>query len=212
MFESTSRMNPVSLQGDPCELIDLFAAVFPSIVQRIEDRSHWFGCLVSDPDNGFVYERLNCCFQLSASSGRVYQTGINLFQKRESGTAWHNHRFPFLVFPIDLGGEAGAPLYEMDWTDSETGESGVMNVVSGECYAIERCLSVYHRVRSLRDHLSINIADVTEPAARPNNTVAETLPDDRVYEILAQLECALESDVCQPPLPPLEQRLMAALQ
>ena len=76
----------------------------------------WFSG-VTDPLNDFKYERLNYKYHLRVRNEKVYKVGINLFLDNEVATEWHNHRFPFQIYPIALSESLESPVYKMDWED-----------------------------------------------------------------------------------------------
>lgn len=189
----TSRENAILKLGSDSELIRLFNTVWPSIVERLSDESNWSGLLLADAENGFKYERLNYGYDLCLKGKRIYTVGIHLFHQTKLATKWHNHRFPFLIYPLALSGGADVPIYEMEWKDKASGQEGETLVHSGECYAIHRCADVFHRVRSLRNHLSINIADITEPETRPDRLISRSLSAPRTREILKIAGSAIDN-------------------
>ncbi|RPI71418.1 MAG: hypothetical protein EHM38_03895 [Geobacteraceae bacterium] len=197
--------------GTGGELISLFDAVYSSIVDRLRQESDWLGFLVTDSSNDFKYERLNYKYDLRVRNEKVYKVGINLFLNNEVATEWHNHRFPFLIYPIALSGSLESPVYKMDWEDKASGEAGTTMVISGECYSIQRCADVFHRVMSLCDHASINIADITEPPVRPDRLTSQKLSSPRTAEILEILRTAIKTPHSCPPDPAVRIASAAAL-
>lgn len=90
---------------------------------------------------------------------------------------------------MDLDGERGAALYEMEW-QVRGGASGVIRVRDREPWTIEQHTQVLHRVRTLRPHLSIVLTDVTEPAARECRMLIE--PYQPIADVLKRAQALLD--------------------
>jgi hypothetical protein len=95
---------------------------------------------------------------------REYSVAVHVFPRPVHGDL-HDHRWPFAVYPFAHGVPDGTPLYEMPWEHRQ--QSGVMTVCSRYPYAIEEC-AVRHAVRGLHPHMSLTVADITDPPMRPN--------------------------------------------
>jgi hypothetical protein len=111
--------------------------------------------------------------------------GVHSFPSAGPGGSLHNHRYPLAVYALDAAGVSGAALYEMPWEHRRPGRatvSGQLQVASGQGYALEPCLEIFHAVRSLRPHVSITLADITSPPARPNRLDVQPLS-------AAQMQC-----------------------
>ncbi len=95
---------------------------------------------------------------------REYSVAVHVFPRPVLGDL-HDHRWPFAVYPFGAGLPDGTPLYEMPWEHGL--HSGVMTVCSRYPYAIEEC-AARHAVRGHRAHMSLMLADITDPPTRPN--------------------------------------------
>jgi hypothetical protein len=140
----------------------------PVINAHLDDPDSWRGV-----DLGDQYIRIEAVDSLVAAGPprREYSVAVHLFPKPVQGDL-HDHRWPLAVYPFAAGMPDGTPLYEMPWEHGP--KSGVMTVFSRCPYAIEEC-AVRHAVRGLLPHMSLTVADITEPPTRPNRLVVMPL-------------------------------------
>lgn len=151
-----------------------------AIAARLREPGQWRGVQLTSPDTGISYVRLVCKERLVSEGHepRQYAVGAHLFSRIGEPGHLHNHRFPLAVFPFGASGRDD--LYSMSW-ESRRGsvvvDRGSMMVRAGHAYAIEDCASLFHSVRTLRPHMSINLADVTDPPARQNRLLLAGLDE-----------------------------------
>lgn len=183
----TKSYKSIFKKGDESELINLFNVVYPDILERMKSEEDWFGFAVTDPQNGFRYQRLIYQLELILGQSKVFKLAINLFGSGNPSTQWHNHRFPFLIFPIAMETMEKVPVYTMEWEDKLTGAYGRDEIISGEYYAIERCKDVHHRVTSLCQHASLNIVNVTNSPSRDVRLHSKELKKYQIGEALTNV-------------------------
>ena len=157
-----------------------------AIQAKLSEPEQWRGFLLSDPDEGHSYQRLQCLEQLELGSGVQYSIGVHRFDVRKRQTAMHDHRYPFVVLPLPESGQPGVPLYDMPWEHRRGArvlDAGVIRVRAGDAYAIEDHRNVFHAVRSLRPHASIVMADVSAPPSRENRLKVSALSERATEEL-----------------------------
>lgn len=154
--------------------------LLPGIHQRLRDGRAWRGIQVREPSRSFTYQRLVCVDSIVSTgrSSRTWMLGVHYFPSNNIAGVLHNHRYPTAVYALDAAGTAGAALYEMPWEHRRSGQavaSGQICISSGQSYAMEPCLEVFHAIHSLRPHVSITLSDITGPPARPNRLDVQPL-------------------------------------
>jgi hypothetical protein len=140
---------------------------------HLDDAGAWRGADIADQ-----YVRIEAADSLLIE-GHEHSVAMHIFARAVTGDL-HDHRWPFAVYPFVAGVPDGTPLYEMPWQHWE--QSGVVTVCSRYPYAIEEC-AVQHAVRGLRPHMSLTVADITDPPTRPNRLALTPLTAN-VTEIL----------------------------
>ena len=145
---------------------------------HLDDASAWRAIDVADQ-----YIRIETADSMVVSEPerREYSVALHVFPKPVQGDL-HDHRWPIAVYPFAPGVPDGTPLYEMPWELGQ--QSGVVNVCSRYPYALEEC-AIRHAVRGLRPHMSLTVADITDPAKRPNRLVIEKLSANVTEVVLA---------------------------
>lgn len=172
-------MNAILTDPNHSWLLQVLGSVLPGLEQKLRIADAWRGVIVVDPsDRSRMYERVVCQEELRIRSSRprLLLPALHAFELHDG--AMHNHRFPFAVLPLSPAHQVGEVLYEMPWElrDGESCERRKSMIVrSVSPYAIENCLCVWHAVRSVRSHFSVQIADITDPPARENRLVTEPL-------------------------------------
>jgi len=172
-------------------LVNVLRGVVKQLPGCLENPNHWDGFYITESQSKkpfgyfrFTYRGKVC----GTTSKRVFVVGIHLFPILGNG-AMHNHRFPFAILPFASNGRIGVPLYEMPWEVRSEGRDelprGNLSVLSGYPYAIERCLNTYHSVNALRTYWSVNVADVTNQAAREDRLTTSELDSDATLMFLA---------------------------
>jgi hypothetical protein len=145
---------------------------------RLDNPDAWRGADIADQ-----YIRIEAIDSLvtAGPQRREYAVAVHVFAKPVHGDL-HDHRWPFAVYPFAVGLPNGTPLYEMPWEDGQ--QSGVMTVCSRYPYAIEKC-AVRHAVRGLHPHMSLTVADITDPPTRPNRLTVVPLSTHVTDVVLA---------------------------
>lgn len=159
-----------------------------ALTGHLDDPGWWNGIRVGTGSTAYL--RIEATQRLVSQGRRPREHSVALHLFDTAGnTALHDHRWPIAVLPFAEGVADGTPLYEMPWQDGDT--QGALLVRSGAPYALERC-AVRHAVRGLRPHMSVTLADVTDPPTRANRlpvepiSPAETLRAiTRVRDVLA---------------------------
>lgn len=168
-------------------LVRRLLAALPQIRERLKDTSAWQGIRVYEPGLAASYVRVFCADEL-VTARQVYRVAVHLFEQLHYDGRMHDHRWPLAVLPMDLDGERGATVYEMEW-QVRSGASGMIRVRDREPWAIELHTQVLHRVRTLRPHLSIVLVDVTKPAARESRLLIE--PYEPLAAVLKRAQALL---------------------
>ena len=179
-------------------MLRVLSRSLPRLEQKLRDAEAWRGVLVVDPSGrSRAYKRVVCQEELllRSSQPRRLLPALHAFELHDGGL--HNHRFPFAVLPLSPTHRMGEILYEMPWelhADNTCDLQGTVTVRSGNPYAIENCLDVWHAVRSVRPHLSIQMADITDRPAREDRLTTEPLSTADAENIrLAVLDSLLAS-------------------
>jgi hypothetical protein len=154
-----------------------------AIDAHLDDAGAWRAVDVADQ-----YIRIEAADSLvtAGPERREYSVAMHVFPRPIVGDL-HDHRWPFAVYPFGAGLPDGTPLYEMPWEHGQ--RSGVMTVRSRYPYAIEEC-AVRHAVRGHRGHLSLTVADITDPPTRPNRLAVVELSGSVTEVVLAYARAA----------------------
>ena len=188
---------------DESPLLGHLVRLLPTIAARLDEAEAWRGLLIRDTRVDTAYVRLVCRDLLVSREAppRQYLIGAHCFDKAPSKGQLHNHRFPLAVLPFGEGACGDETLYEMPWearVDGQCVDRGLMRVRSGRPYAMEPCLALYHAVHSLRPHMSISLADVTEDPARPDRLDRADLPAQSTERFRRRLLAALIEHMARP--------------
>lgn len=182
------RVNTRAIRGD-CTLVRDLRRFLPAIHTRLRAHDAWTAYRVTDPETGHTYDRLLCKTLLKAlDSGTRYQVAAHVFHAPPVGTAMHDHRHPFAILPLALDGRVGQVVYRMPWQlrkGEEVIESGVLDVKAGRPYAIEQPKAVWHAVFGTAPHLSLVIADVSQPPTRAARSAVAALGDTATQTLCA---------------------------
>jgi hypothetical protein len=156
-------MRAVAIASRRSPLLARLYESIEAIVVRLREPAAWHAMQIGD--GATAYRRLACVDQL-ATARRKYGVGVHRFPGAGVG-AMHDHRWPIAVFAVGEGDPPGTALYRMVWEAPDNSARGAMIVHAGSGYALEHP-AVRHAVESLRPHVSIALADVTDPPSREN--------------------------------------------
>ncbi|MBW0016332.1 MAG: hypothetical protein JO236_02105 [Mycobacterium sp.] len=157
-----------------------------AIDTHLDNADAWRGAEIADQ-----YIRIEATDSLVSSGAqrREYVVAMHVFPRPVNGDL-HDHRWPFAVYPFAAGLPDGTPLYEMPWEHEQ--RSGIITIGSRYPYAIEDC-AVRHAVRGLRPHMSLTVADITDPPTRPNRLAVAALSANVAAAMLAYARDAFRS-------------------